>query len=111
MTITAKRLATAQVGTSVAALYTAASGTRTVVKRAAFCNTSGSSVTLTVHLVPPGGSVGDSNKVVSAQSVSSGETYLAAEVESQVIEGTGSLQASASASGSISAIVSGLEIT
>lgn len=111
MTMTAKRLVTAQIAASIAAVYTATTGTKAVVKRAAFCNTTSGSVTLLVHLVPPSGSVADGNMVINDLSIGAGVTYLAAELEGQVVEATGSIQCEASMAGSLTAVISGVEIT
>lgn len=111
MTMTAKRLATSQVAASIASIYTAGSTTKAVVKRASFCNTTSGAITLLLHLVPPGGSVSDGNMVINHVSISAGETYIAGEVEGQVVDSLGSIQAEASSAGSITAVISGVEIT
>lgn len=111
MTMTAKRLCTSQVAASIASVYTAASTTKAVIKRAAFTNTTGGAITLLAHLVPPGGSVTDGNMIINDVSVSAGETYISAEMEGQVVEATGSIQCEASSAGSLTAIISGVEIT
>jgi hypothetical protein len=111
MTMTPKRFVTAQVAASIAAVYTTALGTRAVIKRAAFTNTTGGAITLLVHLVPPSGSVTDGNMAIKNLSIAAGDTYIAGEIEGQVIEPTGSIHAEASASGSITAIISGVEVT
>jgi hypothetical protein len=111
MTMTAKRLVTAQIAASIAAVYTATTGTKAVIKRASFCNTTGGAITLLVHLVPPGGSVGDGNMVINDVSIPAGETLLASELEGQVIEATGSIQCEASSAGSLTAVISGVEVT
>lgn len=111
MTMTAVRLATSQIAASIASIYTAGASTRAVVKRAAFCNTTGGSITLLVHLVPPAGTVTDGNMVINDLSISAGETYVASELEGQVIAPTGAIYAEASSAGSLTAIISGVEIT
>jgi|SRR5690242_12834853 len=111
MTMTASRLVTSQVPSSIAAMYTAPSGTKAVIKRATFTNTTGGAVTLLVHLVSPGGSVADGNMAINDLSIAAGESYVAGELEGQVIEPTGSLHAEASASGSLTAIISGVQIS
>lgn len=111
MTMTPVRLVTAQVASSIAAIYTAPSGTKAVIKRAIFTNTTGGSVTLLVHLVPAAGSVTDGNMAINDLSISAGETYIAGELEGQVLVATASIHAEASASGSLTAIISGVEIT
>jgi hypothetical protein len=111
MTMTASRLATTQVASSIASIYTAPSGTKAVIKRAIFTNTTGGSITLLVHLVPPSGSVADGNMAINDLSIAAGETYIAGELEGQVVEATGAIHAEASASGSLTAIISGVLVT
>jgi hypothetical protein len=111
MTLTAKRFATAQVAASIAAIYSAPVGVKAVIKRATFTNTTGGAITVLVHLVPPSGSVTDGNMILNDVSVAAGDTYIAGEMEGHVIEATGSIEAEASSSGSITAIISGVEIS
>lgn len=111
MAMTAKNLVTAQVTASIASIYTAPAGVKGVIKRAAFCNTTSGAITLLAHLVPPSGSVTDGNMVVNHVSIGAGETYLASELEGQVVEASGSLQAEASSAGSLTAVISGVEIS
>lgn len=111
MTITASRLVTAQVASSIAAIYTAPAATKAVIKRAIFTNTTGGSITLLVHLLAPAGSVTDGNMAINDLTITAGDTYIAGELEGQVVEATGSIHAEASASGSLTAIISGVTIT
>lgn len=111
MAMTPKRLVTAQIAASIAPIYTATTGVRTVVKRAAFVNTTSGAITLLLHAVPPSGSVGDGNMLLNHLSIAAGETYLSAELEGQVVEPTGSIQAEASSAGSLTAVISGVEIS
>ena len=111
MAMTARRLVTSQLAASIAAVYTAPTGTKAVIKRAAFCNTTAGAITLLVHLVPPGGTVTDGNMAINDVSIGAGETYLSAELEGQVIDAGGAIHAEASTSGSLTAIISGVEIT
>lgn len=111
MTMTARRLVTSQVAASIATVYTAGTGTKAVIKRAAFTNTSAGAVTLLAHLVPASASVADGNMVINDVSIGAGETYLAAEIEGQVIDAGGTLDLEASTAGSLTAVISGVEIT
>jgi hypothetical protein len=111
MTMTPRQLVTAQLATTIAAIYTAPTGTKAVTKRAILTNTTGSAATVLVHIVASGGSVTDGNMALNQVSVPAGETLIASELEGQVIEEGGSIQAQASVSGTITAIISGVEIT
>jgi predicted deacylase len=111
MTMTAKQLATSQVAASIGILYGAGTSTKAVVKRASFCNTTAGSITLLVHLVPPGASVTDGNMLINRVSIGAGETYIASELEGQVVEAAGAIHAEASVASSLTAVISGVEIT
>lgn len=100
----------ATLGTSVAALYTAPAGVKAVVVRAAvFTNTSGSARTFTVYVVRSGGSPGAGNIVINAQSVAAGAAYVSSELANLVLGAGDSVQALASATSSINAVLSGAQ--
>ena len=64
-TITPKKIAQGAVGTgSGTLLYTVPTSTNTFVKCIDVSNTTSSALTLTLHLVPTGGSVGTTNQLV-----------------------------------------------
>jgi hypothetical protein len=96
-----------QLGTSIAALYTAPGATKATVSRAVFTNVTGGAVTFTVEVVRSGGSTGTDKIVISAQSVAAGAAYVAPELERLVLATGDSIQALASAATSINAIISG----
>ena len=54
---------------AITALYEAAPSTRAKIDRLTATNTTAAPITITVHLVPPGGSVGASNMIVNAKSI------------------------------------------
>lgn len=58
--------------TVATSLYTAPASTRTKIDRFTATNTTGSPITLTVHLIPPLGSVAATNMIVSAKSIAAG---------------------------------------
>jgi len=57
----------------VAAVYT--SSGNTALTWATFTNTSGSAATLTLHIVPNGGSATDQNMILDAESIVAGDTF------------------------------------
>lgn len=111
MAMTARQFVTAQLPTAIAPAYTAPTGVKGVIKRAIFTNTTSGAATVLVHIVPPGGSVADGNMALNQVSIAGGETLIASELEGMVLDPGATLQAQASVSGSITAIVSGVEIT
>ncbi|MGE5650950.1 MAG: hypothetical protein ACM34A_12205 [Bacillota bacterium] len=108
MTTTAKRLVPGSALTAVAATYyTAPALTKAVVKSAQLTNTTAGAVACTVYAVPSGGTASATNTVISARSVSAGETYNCPELINQVIETGGTIQ---SLGNGVTLTVSGIEI-
>lgn len=98
-----------QLSTSVAVLYTVtAPKTKGVVKQILVANTSGSSATITVHVVPAAGNPSTANKIIPEISVSANST-ITLDV-TQVLTVGESIQALASAAASINLMVSGYEV-
>ena len=95
--------------TSQTTQYTANTLTAQIILFTA-TNTSGSAATLSVNLVPPGGTLGDSNQIVDERSISPGETYTFPELAGHVIQSSGFISTIASAAG-ITIRASGVEIT
>lgn len=111
MTMTARQFVTAQLATTIAPIYTAPTGTKAVTKRVILTNTTSGAATVLVHVVASGGSVSDGNMALNQVSIAGGETMIASELEGLVIESGASIHAQASVSGTITAIISGVEIT
>jgi len=65
--------------------YTVASG-RALLDSFTATNTSGSNATLTVYIVPSGGSSGASNAVISARTIAPGECYTCPEMVGKGLE-------------------------
>lgn len=90
--------------------YTASTGMRTILDKFTGYNGTGGAVTLTVRLVPSGGTAGASNATVS-KSLAAGETYTFPEVVGHVLEASGFVSVLASAATSIVIRCSGREVT
>ena len=82
---TAERLYEGQPGTTEATLYTAPTyasgspyqaGATALAKRLIVCNTTASAATLTLYLVPSGGTAGAANELFNALSVGAGATTI-----------------------------------
>ena len=106
MSIKAKSLADGVLTASLVDQYTAPANTRTVIKSASFCNTTGGAVLLTVKLVPRSG--GTARTVIDEESLADTDTYLAPECINQVLEAGGKIQALGL---NIEVYISGVEIT
>jgi hypothetical protein len=100
-----------QLTTGAESYYVAPANTRCVVKRLSLTNTTLPAVTVTVHLVPSGGSATDSNMIAKAHAIAGEETWDCVSAEGHVLEAGGSIQALASAATSITIVGSGVEIT
>lgn len=109
MTVTAKRLVNgSQLTGAAAAYYTAPALTKAVVKNANVCNSTGGAISLTLYLVPSGGTADATNILISARSIAAGAVDRCPEVVNQVIEAGGSLQALGA---NLTLVASGVEIT
>lgn len=86
MSITAKNLiASKYASDSDHTEYTAAAGTHTIIDKFTATNTDSGSQSLTVNLVPSGGSVSASNLVIKAKSISAGATADITELQNQIL--------------------------
>ncbi len=113
MPITVKKLfAPAQLTGSVATYYTVPTGVRTIIKKLTVTNPTSSAAvrTVTVHLVPSGGSASDTNMIVSAQPVAIGQALDLFVAENHILEQGDTIQALASAATDVSFQGSGLEV-
>lgn len=95
--------------TSVTLYYTAPALTRTVLKKLTVCNSTVTASSLTVYLVPNGGSPDITNIITAARPVAAGQTYEAYEAENQVLMPGDSLQAFA-VNPDLTIMASGIEI-
>lgn len=110
-TYTPKRLGQAVLTNTAAALYTAPASTSTIVKTIAVANTTTSSATATVYLIPtPGtaGSASDSNTVIPGVSIPANTTKVF--TINQVMNASDVLAAKASVGTTLTVTVSGVEI-
>lgn len=112
MAINPKRLVEGTVLTASAVTqYTAPGLTKTVIKKVTATNTTSSAQTVTLYLIPSGGTAGaaNTNTIVQTIPANSGlELYLA---ENHVLEPGDFIQALASATASITLMASGIEVT
>lgn len=93
MSVTAKTITAAQLTATAATYYTAPANTRSIVKKLTFTNTDTGARTVTVYLVPNGGTAGVTNILVSARSVGPGETYDCYEAVNHALQAGGFIQA------------------
>jgi hypothetical protein len=96
--VTPIKLGQAAITTGVTTVYTAPVSTRTYVKDINICNTTGISCTVSVFLVPSGGSAGTGNALLYNLTLFGSDLYRWQGV--QVINAGDRIQVSASATGS-----------
>jgi hypothetical protein len=90
--------------------YTAPANTTGVIKRATFTNTTAGAVTVTANIVPVSGASAASNQIISAKSIAAGDCYVAPELAGKTLPAGSMLRMLASAAGSITVAVDGVEI-
>lgn len=107
-TITPSYLGGGTLTTSAAAYVTASGSATLIIKKAVFTNTDSAARTITVHRVPSAGSATSGNMIISALSLSAGQTYDATELGNMVLTPGATLQALASTGSVVNLFVSGL---
>lgn len=112
MSITGKRFtaSASQLGTGASTLYTA-TNVKAQIHAFNVLNTSGGAVTVTVHLVPTGESVGDANMILKAKSLNAGESYKVIEAIGQWMSSGDAIHALASSATAVSVMMGGAEYT
>lgn len=93
---------------SAATYYTAGTATTVVIKKLIICNTTAGALSVTIYLVPSGGSAGVTNTITSARAIAAGETWCCPEAENQVLPTGGFISAFGSG---LTIIASGIAIT
>jgi len=96
---------------ATATTYYTATNKQSRIDACSLCNTTVSAVTVTIYIVPSGGTAGASNTVLSAYSVAAGETYVVTGAIGQWIEDGGTLQALASSATAVTLLLSVMEYT
>jgi hypothetical protein len=110
MTVTSKPLVTAQFAANAETTYYTATGVRTIVDKCTGTNTTGAAVSLTVRLVPSGGTAGAANLIETA-SIGANSTYTFPGVVGHTLEASGFISALAGAASSVVLRVSGREVS
>lgn len=100
------RFAPDQVGEVYSAI-----GKHTIIDKFTATNTDGNSRTLTVHLVPAGGTPGDSNRITSALTIAAGASVDLPEMKSHTLNPGDFIAARADVAGVVVIRASGREVT
>jgi len=91
--------------------YTVGAGTRAVIKKATFVNDDTSSLTVTINLVPSGGTAGYANRLAKTKTLAAGETWICYAVENHSLEAGGFISMLASTTAKVGCRISGYEVT
>ena len=99
-----KGIVAALVAASPGAAYYTAPTTlkKAIIKSLSFCNTDTTPQSVTIYLVPSGGSAGAANTLVSARSLLAGESWCCQEAENKVLAAGDALTCLASTASKIS---------
>ena len=109
MSFTAIQLVTGtDAPSSEASQYACPANSAVIVRHAVFTNHTAGAVTLTVHVVPSGGSAAAANKVLDAYSISAHTAYTSPELSGCVLTAGDSIHTLASAATSIGQNISGI---
>ena len=100
-TVSPKTITSAQLTTSAATYYLTPANTKAIIKKLTFTNSTATAQTVTVYLVPSGGTSGVTNILVSGRTVAPGETYECFEAQGQTFQAAGFLQAKSDAATAI----------
>ena len=84
--ITLQSIDAAQLGATAAAIYTCPAYTRAKDISLTVCNDTTTAVTFTLYKVPSGGSVGDDNILVNAETLGSRESKVVEQLIGQILE-------------------------
>lgn len=90
--------------------YTAVNA-KCVIDKFTVTNTGAANATISVNLVPSGGTPGNDNLVTKARAIVPGEAWSAPELVGQVLENGGFISTIASAAATLTISASGREIT
>lgn len=112
MTVTAKPLISSKFAEATATpQYTAPTGTRSIIDKFTATNISASAATLSVHLIPSGGSVGDGVLIVKTKALAAGECYTFPEIVGHVLAPGDFVVTTASVANAVTIRCSGREVT
>ena len=108
MTVAPARLVSSSVLGTTAISYYTSTNAMTRIDACALTNTGSATVTATIYLVPSGDTAGSANCVMKSRSITAGQTVLVSGAIGQWIDTNGSLQALASAGGTLTLVASGV---
>lgn len=111
MTINVKPVIAPQYATNVQATYYTATNCKMTIAAFTATNQTASNQTISVHLVPSGGTAGADNRIVKDKTILPNETYTFPELTGQTLAPSGVISLIASANSALTISASGWEIT
>ncbi|MBK7892833.1 MAG: hypothetical protein IPJ84_18875 [Bdellovibrionales bacterium] len=112
MAVTAKVLINAKYAANAQQTeYTAPASTRTIIDKFTATNTDASAQTISIHIIPSGGSYGGSNKIVKTLSITAAETKDITQMQNQILAAGDIVNVEVSLSSAVIIRMSGRECT
>ena len=96
--------------TAAVTYYTAPVATKSLIKKATFCNDNTFAVTVTINLVPSGSTAAYGNQITKTKVLSAAETWSCPDIENHVLEAGGFISMLASVTAKVGVRISGFEI-
>lgn len=109
MAITPKRLVSGSQVAATATTYYTATNVKARIDAMTITNTTAGAITVTLHLVPSGGTADATNKILDVKSIAGNASYRVIEAIGHWIEASGTIQALASSATSVTLVASGVE--
>lgn len=111
MSVTVRGIVEAKYAEATQTTQYTATNVRTTIDKFTVSNVSGGAETIAVNIVPSGGAAANSNLVLPARSLASGEVYICPELVGHVLEPGDMISTVASATSSLVIRISGREVT
>lgn len=111
MSVTVKNIIPRKQAESSQTTQYTATNAKCIIDKFTVTNTSSSNTTISINLVPFGGTAGVDNLVTKTRSIVPNETWSAPDVVGQVLESGGFISTIASAASALTISASGREIT
>lgn len=111
MTVSAKNLIASKYASNADHTEYTATSVRTIIDKFTATNTDAGAVTISINIVPSGGSVGGSNLIIQAKSLAAGATYDFTEMQNQILNTGDFISCVASVASKMVIRGSGREIT
>lgn len=108
-TTAAQLIAPQQVAGTATIYYTSGSGVKTRIDKLSVTNPTAGAVSITIHIVPSGGSVGDSTTITKTRGVNTLETWNCPDLVGHVLNPGDTIRALASAATSLTLMASGAQ--